>query len=52
MAEEIKKIGLDVPQVTELLFRLRNMGFDMPDDIITVDECKEVLLEKLKGLKK
>ena len=50
--EKIKKIGLDVPQVTELLFRLRNMGFDMPDDIITVDECKEVLLEKLKGLKK
>ncbi len=50
--EKIKKIGLDVPQVTELLFRLRNMGFDLPDDIITVDECKEVLLQKLKGLKK
>ena len=50
--EKIKKIGLDVPQVTELLFRLRNMGFDLPDDIITVDECKEVLLQRLKGLKK
>ena len=50
--EKIKKIGLDVPQVTELLFRLRGMGFDLPDDIITVDECKEVLLQKLKGLKK
>ncbi len=50
--EKIKKIGLDVPQVTELLFRLRGMGIDMPDDIITVEECKEVLLQKLKGLKK
>lgn len=50
--EKIKKIGLDVPQVTELLFRLREMGFDMPEDIITVDECKEILLQKLKGLKK
>jgi len=50
--EKIKKIGLDVPQVTELLFRLRNMGFDLPDDVITVDECKEVLLQKLKGLRK
>ncbi|MBQ7986844.1 MAG: energy-coupling factor transporter ATPase [Clostridia bacterium] len=50
--EKIKAIGLDVPQVTELLYRLREMGFDMPDDIITVAECKEVLLQKLKGLKK
>ena len=50
--EKIKKIGLDVPQVTELLFKLREMGFDMPEDIITVDECKEVLLQRLKGLKK
>ena len=50
--EKIKKIGLDVPQVTELLYKLRGMGIDMPEDIITVEECKEVLLEKLKGLKK
>lgn len=49
--EKIKEIGLDVPQVTELLYRLRNMGIDMPEDIITVEECKRVLLEKLKGQK-
>ena len=49
--EELKKIGLDVPQVTELLFYLRNMGLDLPEDIITVDECKALLLEKLKGIK-
>lgn len=50
--EKIKQAGLDVPQVTELLFRLREMGIDMPEDIITVDECEKVLLEKLKGLRK
>ena len=50
--EKIKAIGLDVPQVTELLYRLRAMGIDLPEDIITVEECKEVLLQKLKGLKK
>lgn len=50
--EYLKKIGLDVPQVTELLFILKNMGFDMPENIITVDECAEILAEKLKGLKK
>ena len=49
--EKIKKIGLDVPQVTELLYRLREMGIDMPEDIITVEECKKVLLERLKGQK-
>ncbi len=50
--EKIKQAGLDVPQVTELLFRLREMGINMPEDIITVDECEKVLLEKLKGLRK
>lgn len=50
--EKIKQAGLDVPQVTELLFRLREMGIDMPEDIITVDECEKVLFEKLKGLRK
>lgn len=50
--EYLKKIGLDVPQVTELLYTLRKMGFDLPDNIITADECEAVLSDKLKGLKK
>lgn len=45
--EKIKAIGLDVPQVTELLYMLG--GADYPDDIITVEECEEFLLSKLKG---
>ncbi len=45
----IKKIGLDVPQVTELFFELKKMGIDLPDDVITVEECEKVLLEKVKG---
>lgn len=49
--ERIKEIGLDVPQVTELLYLLRKMGIDLPDDVITVDECEKVLYEKLKGVK-
>ena len=50
--EKIKSIGLDVPQVTELVFRLKSFGIDLPDDIITVEECKQAILDKLKGLKK
>ena len=49
--EKIKKIGLDVPQVTELIFELKKGGIDLPEDIITVEEAKEVLLARLKGKK-
>ena len=38
-AEKLKELGLDVPQVTLLNNNLRDMGFDLPDDIIDLDEC-------------
>lgn len=34
----LKRLGLDVPQVTELAYKLRQEGFDVPPDILTVDE--------------
>ena len=37
--EEIKKIGLDVPQVTELLYRLGKKFDGLPQDIINVEEA-------------
>jgi energy-coupling factor transport system ATP-binding protein len=50
--EKIKGFGLDVPQVTELVFELKRQGIDLPDDIITVEECEEAIIEKLKVAKK
>ncbi len=44
--EKIKSLHLDVPQVTELCFKLRNRGVDIPDDILTIDEMTDVLLKK------
>ncbi len=44
----LKNLGLDVPQVTELCYLLRNEGIDLPDDIITEEECVEKLYELLK----
>lgn len=41
--EGLKTLGLDVPQVTELLFELKNEGFELPLDIIDVDEAVNVL---------
>ena len=39
--ELIQSIGLDVPQVTLLAYELRKAGFDVRDDIMSVDECTE-----------
>lgn len=41
--ELLKSVGLDVPQVTELIYELRKEGLDLPDDVLTEDECVEVL---------
>lgn len=39
--DEIKKIGLDVPQVTELAFDLIKQGFNIRNDVLTVEELVE-----------
>lgn len=36
--EEIKKHGLDLPQVTELAYELKNDGLDLPDGVLSIDE--------------
>ncbi len=41
--EELKKVGLDVPQVTELMWELKKEGYNVPTDIITEEECIEVI---------
>ncbi len=41
--EKIRGYGLDVPQVTELAYILRNQGIDIPSDILTVDEMVDCL---------
>ena len=41
--DKIKKLGLDVPQVTELVYELRKEGFDLKDDILSVEELVELI---------
>lgn len=41
--EEIKELGLEVPQVTELFYELRKSGYNVPLDVLTVDEAIESL---------
>ena len=44
----LNKIGLDVPQVSELIYKLNQCGFDLPNDIISIDECADCLIKYLK----
>ena len=46
--ELMKKIGLDVPQVTELMFILGQNGFDTDTHIIGEEECAEALMKLMK----
>ena len=43
--EELKAIGLDVPQCTEIGLRLRQAGYDLPKDILTIDELVEAICQ-------
>ncbi len=45
--EKIKGMGLDVPQVTELMYELNKEGFEFPIDILTVDEAVQLLAKAL-----
>lgn len=45
--ETLKKIGLDVPQATELVYRLNKQGFSLRNDILTTEECIAELTEYL-----
>ena len=44
--EKLKSYRLDVPQVTELAYELKQKGLDLPDRILTLDELMENLLPR------
>ncbi len=47
--EQLKAIGLDVPQTTELAYLLRQNGIDIDSHIISEEECINALEKLLKG---
>lgn len=42
-AETVKRVGLDLPQPTELAYELKKAGIDLPDGIISTEECVAAL---------
>ena len=47
-ADELFKIGLGVPQIVEVVSALRKKGFNIKDDIITVEEAKSEIIKELR----
>ncbi|MCB2360659.1 energy-coupling factor transporter ATPase [Clostridium estertheticum] len=46
--DTLESVGLAVPQVTYLIRELRNKGFDLSQDIFTIEKAKQELLKILK----
>ena len=46
--DELGQIGLQVPQITRIMQRLRGMGYDVPDGVLTVDEAFSAVCSLLK----
>ena len=46
--ELLRQHRLDVPQATELNYRLRGCGLELPDCVLNEEECVEALVRLLK----
>ncbi len=47
--EKMWAFGLDVPQTTELLYKARKMGLDVPLDIFDTEECAAVITDAIRN---
>ena len=45
--DDLRNVGLDVPQGTELLYELRHAGWDLPEGLTSVEDCTAALLAYL-----
>ncbi|MBQ8396055.1 MAG: energy-coupling factor transporter ATPase [Oscillospiraceae bacterium] len=46
-SEELRKMGLTVPQITRVFDRLKEMGIDVSDEVYSVKYAKELILKML-----
>ena len=46
--EQLKAVGLTVPETTELMWQLRQQGLDVPLDALDDEECAQALYKLLK----
>ena len=46
---ELKEMGLNIPQLTELFLKLKAKGYDVSTDVYTMEKAENELLKLLKG---
>ncbi|MCH4890517.1 energy-coupling factor transporter ATPase [Acidaminobacter sp. JC074] len=47
-SEHLQSIGLDVPELTKLVYKLNEKGFSIDDSLITFEEIKNAILQQLR----
>ena len=47
--EELRALGLTVPETTELLYELNRRGFELPLSALTTEDCAMAIASALKG---
>lgn len=48
-SSRLKEIGLDIPQVLELSIKLKEHGFEIKEDTITIEEIKNEIIRVMRG---
>ena len=48
-ADELQKMGLNVPHITQVFMGLRARGLNVPDNVYTVTQAAQILTDLLKG---
>lgn len=46
-SEHLQTIGLDVPELTKLIYKLNERGFNIDENLITFEEVKEAIMNRL-----
>ncbi len=45
----LQEVGLDIPQITRLIHKLNEMGYGFDKTILTVEEARDAIYNRLKG---
>jgi len=50
--EEIRELGLDLPEITEILWRIKHKGYDVKTNLFTLDQAIKEIAGELRGFEK
>ena len=48
-ADMLRSMGLDLPDVTQMLYELKQKGVEMPDGVFDIDEAEKLILDYIRG---